>query len=82
MTNLKVGYNRVHGYYIEISKASLGQVPDEYVRRQTLKNAERFISPKLKEYEEKVLSSQSKAVALEKQLFSDVLERVTIHSQK
>lgn len=82
MTNLKVGYNRVHGYYIEISKASLGEVPDEYVRRQTLKNAERFISPKLKEYEEKVLSSQSKAVALEKQLFSDVLKRVTIHSQK
>ena len=82
MTNLKVGYNRVHGYYIEISKASLGEVPGEYVRRQTLKNAERFISPKLKEYEEKVLSSQSKAIALEKQLFNDVLNKVSVHSQK
>jgi DNA mismatch repair protein MutS len=82
MTNLKVGYNRVHGYYIEISKASLGEVPGEYVRRQTLKNAERFISPKLKEYEEKVLSSQSKAIALEKQLFSDVLTKVSAYSQK
>ena len=82
MNNLKIGYNRVHGYYIEISKASLGEVPEEYTRRQTLKNAERFISPKLKEHEEKVLTSQNRAIALEKELYSELLIKVLAYSTK
>ena len=82
MSNLKVGYNRVHGYYIEISKASLGEIPEEYTRRQTLKNAERFISPKLKEYEEKVLTSQSKSIALEKELYNRLLVQILKQSKE
>ena len=82
MANLKVGYNRVHGYYIEISKASLGEIPEEYTRRQTLKNAERFISPKLKEYEEKVLTSQSKSIARERELYNELLNQVLNYSKE
>jgi len=81
-SNLKVGYNRVHGYYIEISKASLGEIPEEYTRRQTLKNAERFVSPKLKEYEEKVLTSQSKSIALEKELYNRLLVQILENSKE
>ncbi|MDZ7782508.1 MAG: DNA mismatch repair protein MutS [Halioglobus sp.] len=73
---LKVGYNRVHGYYIEISRAQSGQAPREYVRRQTLKNAERFITPELKEFEDKALSSKSRALAREKALYEELLERL------
>jgi len=74
LSSLKVGYNRVHGYYIEISKGQADQAPDSYVRRQTLKNNERFIIPELKEHEDKVLSSQGKALALEKQLYEQLFE--------
>lgn len=73
---LKVGYNRVHGYYIEISRLQSELVPEHYVRRQTLKNTERYIIPELKEHEDKVLTSQSKALALEKQLYEQLLERL------
>ena len=73
---LKVGYNRVHGYYIEISKAQSEQAPAEYIRRQTLKNAERFITPELKEFEDKALSSKSRALAREKALYDELLERL------
>ena len=76
LSTLKVGYNRVHGYYIEISRLQSQEVPADYVRRQTLKNAERFITPTLKEYEEKVLSARSRSLALEKQLYDEVLEQV------
>ncbi|KMT66302.1 DNA mismatch repair protein MutS [Catenovulum maritimum] len=71
---LKVGYNKVHGFFIEISRAQSDKAPVEYIRRQTLKNAERFITPELKELEDKVLSAQSKALALEKQLYEALFD--------
>jgi DNA mismatch repair protein MutS len=74
IATLKVGYNRVHGYYIEISKAQAEKAPAEYQRRQTLKNAERFITPELKEFEDKALSSKSRALAREKQLYEALLD--------
>ena len=73
ITTLKVGFNRVHGYYIEVSKAQAGAVPSSYMRRQTLKNAERFITPRLKEFEDKVLSARSKSLAREKALYEDLI---------
>lgn len=74
LSTLKVGYNRVHGYYIEISKSQSDQAPDRYVRRQTLKNAERFITPELKTFEDKALSSKSRALAREKYLYDQLLK--------
>ncbi|MEA1889613.1 MAG: DNA mismatch repair protein MutS [Pseudomonadota bacterium] len=76
ISGLKVKYNRVHGYYIEISRLHSEQVPDDYTRRQTLKNAERFITPELKKFEGKALSAKERALALEKQLYSDLLDRI------
>ena len=70
---LKVGYNRVHGYFIEISKAQAEQAPVEYIRRQTLKNAERFITPELKEFEDKALSAKARALSREKMLYETLL---------
>jgi DNA mismatch repair protein MutS len=74
LSNLRVGYNRVHGYYIEISRAQARNAPLDYQRRQTLKNAERFITPELKEFEDKALSAQSRALAREKWLYDQLLE--------
>ena len=74
ISNLKVGYNRVHGYYIEISRGQSDKAPVEYIRRQTLKNAERFITPELKEFEDKALSAKSRALSREKQLYAELLE--------
>ncbi len=74
ISTLKIGYNRVHGYFIEISKAQAEQAPAEYIRRQTLKNAERYITPELKEFEDKALSSKSRALAREKHLYEELLE--------
>ncbi len=76
IATLKVGYNRVHGYYIETSRAAAGELPPEYVRRQTLKNAERYITPALKSFEEDALSAQTRALALEKRLYAVLLERL------
>ena len=73
ISTLKVGYNRVHGYYIEISKAQSGEAPTEYIRRQTLKNAERFITPELKEFEDKALSAKSRALSREKHLYEQLV---------
>jgi DNA mismatch repair protein MutS len=73
---LKLGYNRVHGYYIEISKAQAAKAPDDYVRRQTLKGAERYITPELKEFEDKVLSARERALAREKFLYDNLLDRL------
>lgn len=74
LSTLKVGFNRVHGYYIEISKGQADtELPAEYIRRQTLKNAERFITPELKEFEDKVLSAKSKALAREKSLYDELM---------
>ena len=74
LSTLKVGYNRVHGYYIEISKAQSDAAPVEYVRRQTLKNAERFITPELKEFEDKALSAKSRALTREKALYDALIQ--------
>jgi DNA mismatch repair protein MutS len=76
LPNLKVGYNRVHGYYIEISKVQARSAPPEYVRRQTLKGAERFITTELKAFEDKVLSANERALAREKHLYEQVLEQL------
>ena len=73
IANLKVGYNRVHGYYIEASKAADGAIPADYVRRQTLKNAERYITPALKSFEDRALTSRARALQLEKSLYDALL---------
>jgi len=73
ISSLKVGYNRVHGYYIEIGKSKADEVPAEYTRRQTLKNAERFITEELKQHEDKVLSARERSLALEKSLYEDLV---------
>ncbi len=72
ISSLKVRYNRVFGYYIEISKTNLSSVPEDYIRKQTLVNAERYITPELKEYEEKVLTAEDKIKTLEYELFYGV----------
>jgi len=74
ISTLKVGYNRVHGYYIEISRAQSDKAPVEYIRRQTLKNAERFITPELKTFEDKALSAKSRALSREKALYEALIE--------
>ena len=73
---LKVAYNRVHGYYIEIGKTHADKVPDDYTRRQTLKAVERYITPELKRFEDQVLSARERALAREKQLYDALLERL------
>ncbi|MFT5063461.1 MAG: DNA mismatch repair protein MutS [Gammaproteobacteria bacterium] len=74
ISNLKVAYNRVHGFYIEISKGQSGSAPDDYIRRQTLKSAERYVTPELKSFEDKVLSAKERALAREKALYEQLLE--------
>ena len=76
LSTLKVEFNRVHGFYIELSKVQAEQAPANYQRRQTLKNAERFITPELKTFEDKVLTAQEQALALEKRLFEALLKEV------
>ena len=73
IANLRVEYNRVHGFYIEVSNGQTAKVPDDYRRRQTLKNAERYITPELKAFEDKALSAQDRALAREKQLYDQLL---------
>jgi len=74
--SLKVGFNQVFGYYIEVTRPNLHLVPDEYQRRQTMRNAERFITPELKEYESKVLGAEERILALEQELFAELRNRV------
>jgi DNA mismatch repair protein MutS len=76
INTLKIGYNRVSGYYIELSRAQAQQAPAHFIRRQTLKNAERYITPELKSFEDKVLSSESRALNREKQLYALLLEEL------
>jgi DNA mismatch repair protein MutS len=80
--NLKVGYNRVFGYYYEVSKGQLDKVPEHYTRRQTLVNAERFITPELKEKEDKIIGAEHKLKTLEHELFSVVRETVSSYLPK
>ncbi len=79
ISTLKVGYNRIHGYYIEISKGQAEHAPLDYQRRQTLVNAERFITPELKAFEDKALSSRDRALAREKLLYEALLEELLHH---
>ncbi len=74
---LRLGYNRVQGFYIEIARAQAGQVPADYVRRQTVKSAERFITPELQRFEDRVLGARERALAREKQLYDALLDRLT-----
>ena len=76
VSKLKIGYNRVFGYYIEISRSQSFTLPDEYIRKQTLANAERYVTPEIKELEDKILGAQSKRVSLEYQLFTEIREKV------
>ncbi len=76
---LKVSFNRVHGYYIEISKARAAEAPDDYVRRQTLKAAERFITPELKKFEDQVLSARERSLAREKALYEALIGELQQH---
>ncbi len=77
--NLRVEYNRVHGYYIEITNSHAQKVPDDYRRRQTLKNAERYITPELKAFEDKALSAESRALAREKALYEQLIDALKPH---
>ncbi|MFN3581775.1 MAG: DNA mismatch repair protein MutS, partial [Pseudomonas sp.] len=76
LSTLKVGYNRVHGYFIELSRGQAEQAPADYIRRQTLKGAERFITPELKTFEDKALSARSRALAREKMLYEALIDRL------
>lgn len=76
---LKVGYNRVHGYFIEMTSAQAEKAPADYIRRQTLKNAERFITPELKAFEDKALSAKSRALTREKALYEELIETCNSH---
>ncbi len=77
ITSLKVRFNNVFGYYIEVSKTNLPRVPSDYIRKQTLVNAERFITPDLKELEEKITGAEEKAIAIEIRLYQQLLEEVS-----
>ena len=77
ISTLKLGYNRVHGYYIEISKSRADKAPADYIRRQTLKGAERYITPELKEFEDKVLSARDRALSREKILYDGLIDALT-----
>jgi DNA mismatch repair protein MutS len=79
IASLKVEYNRVHGFYIEVTRAQAERVPDDYRRRQTLKNAERYITPELKAFEDKALSAQERSLAREKLLYDQLLDELGVH---
>jgi len=76
LSSLKLGFNRVQGFFIEVSRSQAGRVPPEYLRRQTVKSAERFITPELKSFEDKVLGARDRALAREKDLYEEVLDQL------
>ncbi|UCD39395.1 MAG: DNA mismatch repair protein MutS [Fidelibacterota bacterium] len=80
--SLKVGYNNVFGYYIEVTRTHQEKVPESYIRKQTLVNAERYITPELKEYEEKVLSAEEKIQSVERELFEDLQKQLLEHARE
>jgi len=82
ITSLKVGYNNVFGYYIEVSKPNLHLIPENYIRKQTLVNAERFITPELKEFEEKILSAQEKIEKIEYEIFTNLRQFITNNARR
>ena len=82
INNLKVRYNKVFGYYLEVSKGQVSRVPQEWIRKQTLVNAERYITPELKEFEEKILGAQEKIVALEQEIFLEIRAAVLVETPR
>ena len=76
IANLKIGYNRVFGYFLEVAKSQLSKVPPDYARKQTLANAERFVTAELKEYEDQILNAEDRAVTLEQELFGQLCSLV------
>ena len=80
--NLKIGYNRVFGYYIEVSKSHISKVPDNYIRKQTLASAERYITPELKEVEEKILTAQDRRLELEAEIFKEVRKEISVQAPR
>jgi len=80
--SLKIGYNNVFGYYLEVTRTHQDKVPEDYIRKQTLVNAERYITPELKEYEEKVLAAEEKIEALEKELFKNLQEQILTQARQ
>ena len=80
--NLRVAYNHVHGYYIEVTNSHAEKIPADYRRRQTLKNAERYITPELKAFEDKALSARDRALALERNLYENVLDELKLHIRR
>ena len=82
ISSLKVGYNKVFGYYIEVTNTHKERIPQGYVRRQTLKNAERYITPELKEYESRVLTAEERAKGLEYELFEEMRKKVASHTAR
>ncbi|HFE53844.1 MAG TPA: DNA mismatch repair protein MutS, partial [Bacteroidetes bacterium] len=81
ISSLRVGYNKVFGYYIEVTKPNLSKVPPDYIRKQTLVNAERFITPELKEQEEKVLGAEERIASLEYELFDALRQKAAEHAE-
>lgn len=81
ITSLKVGFNKVFGYYLEVTHAHKDKVPDDFIRKQTLVNAERYITPRLKEYEERVLTAQERIGSIESNLFAEVRDRVALETE-
>ena len=79
IASLKVEFNKVHGFYIEVTHANTGRIPDDYRRRQTLKNAERYITPELKAFEDKALSAQERALSLERHLWDELIAALAVH---
>lgn len=82
ISKLKISFNKVFGYFIEVSKTQEAKVPDYYIRKQTLANAERFITPELKEFEDRVLGAQDRRIALEYQLFLDIRQQISENSNR
>ena len=82
INSLKVSYNRVFGYYIEVSKSNLPLVPERFIRRQTLANAERYVTEELKEYEEKILGAEDRILAIERELFEELRKKVAGQSER
>jgi len=80
--SLKVGYNKVFGYYIEVTNANSSQVPEDYIRKQTMSNAERFFTPELKEKESLILTANDKAMALENEIFMEITQTLSAHSRE
>jgi DNA mismatch repair protein MutS len=82
IASIKVGFNQVFGYYIEVTHANADKIPDDYIRKQTLVNAERYITPELKEYETLVLNAEEQILAVERRLFDDLCQRLREHADR